>query len=444
MRLQSNECKTYPEWSRATKLNIRAQGADRFYQASYVSPDLVREQLLQDTLQTRWDQVDALENEIMILQGFVNPTPAQQTELAAKQQLIVLHNWKTSEYELRRLEGQYKRLETLTGQVDSEQTKCTRAISGIMRTVDKTLQDHIQTALAALTPDKLCHQLREAVKVVRDHMKGDTDTVRNEVFLALQAMQPVQTYAAAKKAIQEITTFKRTMESLVNEYGGVNPISGATYYQTFQRLIQSPALGLLQMTVSNNQADKGDWPKIVALLDPIIERQIQFEQHQVAQVSDSRVANDIRALQVQVADNSLMRDEILALRAQVGGQQDYGQNTRGGPNPFEESARAPKAGRHGWYQFIDRGVPPRGLASPGRKPSAQGVCYDYAKGVPCRREALGQKCPFVHSLTSPNQSPTSSRGNRTPSPFTERKAMRVGTPGDRPGGGELTRAKGPQ
>ena len=348
----------------------------------------------------------------MILQGFVNPTPAQQTELAAKQQLIVLHNWKTSEYELRRLEGQYKRLETLTGQVDSEQTKCTRAISGIMRTVDKTLQDHIQTALAALTPDKPCHQLREAVKVVRDHMKGDTDTVRNEVFLALQAMQPVQTYAAAKKAIQEITTFKRTMESLVNEYGGVNPISGATYYQTFQRLIQSPALGLLQMTVSNNQADKGDWPKIVALLDPIIERQIQFEQHQVAQVSDSRVANDIRALQVQVADNSLMRDEILALRAQVGGQQDYGQQSRGGV-PVRQ----------------------RGIASPGRKPGAQGVCYDYAKGFPCRREALGQKCPFVHSLTSPNQSPTSSRGNRTPSPFTERKAMRVGTPGDRPGGG---------
>ena len=102
MRLQSNEYKTYPEWSRATKLNIRAQGADRFYQASYVSPDLIREQTLQTTLQTRWDQVETIEHEIMILQGFVNRTQAQQAELAAKQQMIVLHNWKTPDYELRR------------------------------------------------------------------------------------------------------------------------------------------------------------------------------------------------------------------------------------------------------------------------------------------------------------------------------------------------------
>jgi hypothetical protein len=413
MRLQSNEYRIYPEWSRAMALNIRAQGADRFYQPNYVSPDLVKEQLTQDTLQTRWDQVEVLENEIMILQGFANPTPAQQTELMAKQQLITLHNWKTSEYELRRLEGQYKRLEILTGQVDSEQTKCTRAISGIMKTVDKTLQDHIQTALAVLMNDKPCQQLREAVKVVRDHMRGDTDTVRNEVFLALQAMKAVQTYAAAKTAIQEITTFKRTMESLVLEYGGVNPVSAATYYQTLQRLIQSPALGLLQMTLANNQADKADWPKIVALLDPIIERQIQFERNQVTQVSDSRVANDIRALQVQVADNSQMRDEIVALKAQVGGRQDHGQQSQG----------------------VRPGQPPGGV-SPGRRPGEQAVCFDFAKGRPCKREASGQKCPFSHSLTTPTQSPTSSRGVRTPSPFAERKAPRVGTPGGRQWGGK--------
>ena len=53
MRLQSNEYRIYPEWSRAMALNIRAQGADRFYQPNYVSPDLVKEQLTQDTLQTR-------------------------------------------------------------------------------------------------------------------------------------------------------------------------------------------------------------------------------------------------------------------------------------------------------------------------------------------------------------------------------------------------------
>jgi hypothetical protein len=389
MRLQSNEYKTYPEWSRTTILNIRAQGADRFYQASYVSPDLMKEQLLQDTLQTRWDQVDALENEIMILQGFANRTPSQQAELEAKQRTIVLHNWKTPEYELRRLDGQYKRMETLTGQVDSEQTKCTRAISGIMRTVDKTLQDHIQTALAAAIIIKPCQQLREAVRVVRDHMKGDTDTVRNEVFLQLQAMQSVQTYAAAKKAIQEITTFKRTMESLVHEYGGVNPVSDATYYQTFQRLIQSPALGLLQMTVSNNQADKADWAKIVAVLDPIIERQIQFEQHQVTQVSDARASQDLRALKASL--DAQEERILLARRSEV--------------------------------QFSGQGA----------SSISKGICFDFAKGRPCKRQMTGT-CPFIHSMATPTQSPTSSKGGRTPSPVRERKIARIGTPGGGQGG----------